>query len=94
VIKNNPSPCIAKVPDAPVFDGGTSRPDKQIQLVYDLAGVKPKQDVETGVLPSPRLNVIGTRNETDFGAQWLACMKLPVERSRQQRYRLRPFEEG
>jgi integrase len=35
-------------PDAPVFDGGTSRPNKQFQLLCDLAGVKPKQDVETG----------------------------------------------
>ena len=35
-------------PDEPVFAGGTSRPNKQFQLLCDLAGVKPKQDVETG----------------------------------------------
>ena len=34
--------------DAPVFDSGTSRPNKQFQLLCELAGVKPKQDVETG----------------------------------------------
>jgi hypothetical protein len=46
------------------------------------------------MLPSPRLNGIGTQDETDFGAQWLACMDLHIERSRQRRRRLRPFEEG
>ncbi len=35
-------------PDAAVFAGGTSRPNQQFQLLCDLAGVKPKQDVETG----------------------------------------------
>ncbi len=35
-------------PDEPVFPGGSSRPNRQFQLLCDLAGVKPKQDVETG----------------------------------------------
>jgi len=35
-------------PDEPVFAGGTSRPNKQFQQLCVLAGVKPKQDVETG----------------------------------------------
>jgi len=35
-------------PDGPVFAVGTSRPNKQFQLLCGLAGVKPKQDVETG----------------------------------------------
>ena len=32
----------------PVFDCGSSRPNAQFQLLCRLAGVKPKQDVETG----------------------------------------------
>ena len=35
-------------PDEPVFAGRASRPNKQFQLLCALAGVKPKQDVETG----------------------------------------------
>ena len=35
-------------PDAPVFEAGSSRPNQQFQLLCDLAGVKAKQDVETG----------------------------------------------
>lgn len=35
--------------DAPVFDAGSSRPNQQFQALCRLAGVKPKQDVETGV---------------------------------------------
>jgi hypothetical protein len=35
-------------PDQPVIDCGTSRPNAQFQLLCQLAGVKPKQDVETG----------------------------------------------
>ena len=35
-------------PDGQVFAGGTSRPNKQFQLLCELAGIKPKQDVETG----------------------------------------------
>lgn len=35
-------------PDQPVFDCGSSRPNVQFQLLCRLAGVKPKQDVETG----------------------------------------------
>ena len=46
------------------------------------------------VVPSPCLNGIGTRNETVFGAQWLACIDLRFGRSRQKRYRFRPSEEG
>ena len=34
--------------DQPVFDCGSSRPNVQFQLLCRLAGVKPKQDVETG----------------------------------------------
>jgi hypothetical protein len=46
------------------------------------------------ILPSPYLNRIGTRNDTDFGAQWLACTDLHIERSRQKCCHLCPFEEG
>ena len=35
-------------PDQRVFDCGSSRPNAQFQLLCRLAGVKPKQDVETG----------------------------------------------
>ena len=35
-------------PEQPVFDCGSSRPNAQFQLLCRLAGVKPKQDVETG----------------------------------------------
>ena len=35
-------------PDEAVFGGCTSRPNNQFQLLCHLAGVKPKQDVETG----------------------------------------------
>ena len=35
-------------PDSPVFHAGTSRPNQQFQLLCDLAGVNPKQDIETG----------------------------------------------
>lgn len=35
-------------PEQPVFDCGTSRPNAQFQLLCRLAGVKPKQDMETG----------------------------------------------
>ena len=35
-------------PDQPVFHCGSSRPNEQFQHLCDLAGVKPKQDVETG----------------------------------------------
>jgi len=35
-------------PDQPVFQCGSSRPNEQFQRLCDLAGVKPKQDVETG----------------------------------------------
>jgi hypothetical protein len=35
-------------PDDAVFHGGSSRPNQQFQLLCNLAGVKPKQDVETG----------------------------------------------
>ena len=35
-------------PDQPVFHCGSSRPNEQFQRLCDLAGVKPKQDVETG----------------------------------------------
>mgnify|MGYP002623020945 CR=1 FL=1 len=35
-------------PDQPVFDSGSSRPNAQFQLLCRLAGVKPKQDIETG----------------------------------------------
>jgi hypothetical protein len=34
--------------EAPVFEAGCSRPNQQFQLLCDLAGVKAKQDVETG----------------------------------------------
>jgi integrase len=35
-------------PDQPVFHCGSSRPNAQFQRLCALAGVKPKQDVETG----------------------------------------------
>ena len=35
-------------PDSPVFHAGTSRPNQQFQLLCDLAGINPKQDIETG----------------------------------------------
>ncbi len=35
-------------PDQPVFHCGSSRPNAQFQRLCSLAGVKPKQDVETG----------------------------------------------
>ncbi len=35
-------------PDQPVFHCGSSRPNEQFQRLCDLAGVKPKQDIETG----------------------------------------------
>jgi len=35
-------------PDQPVFHCGSSRPNEQFQRLCYLAGVKPKQDVETG----------------------------------------------
>jgi hypothetical protein len=63
--------------------------------VYDSAAFAPCSPVTNGLmLPSPCLNRIGTRNDTDFGAQWLACTNLLFERSRQRRYRIRPSEEG
>ena len=34
-------------PDQPVFHCGSSRPNEQFQRLCSLAGVKPKQDVET-----------------------------------------------
>lgn len=34
--------------DQPVFHCGSSRPNAQFQILCRLAGVKPKQDVETG----------------------------------------------
>ncbi len=46
------------------------------------------------MLPSPYLNRIGTRKDTDFGAQWLACKDLHIGRSRQKCYHFRPSEEG
>ena len=61
--------------------------------VYDSAASSPCLPLaHESVLPSPCLNRIGTRNDTDFGAQWLACMDLHIERSGQRL--LRPFEEG
>ena len=35
-------------PDAPVFFGGGSRPNERFRMLCDLAGVKPKTDVENG----------------------------------------------
>lgn len=35
-------------PDDAVFDGGTSRPNKQFQFLCSLAGIKQKQDIESG----------------------------------------------
>jgi hypothetical protein len=35
-------------PNAPVFQGGGSRPNKRFQQLCDLAGVKPRTNVETG----------------------------------------------
>ena len=35
-------------PDDPVFRGGSSRPNFRFQQLCDLAGIKPKTDVETG----------------------------------------------
>ncbi len=49
--------------------------------VFDSAASSPCLPLtHESVLPSPYLNRIGTRNDTDFGAQWLACMDLHVER--------------
>ena len=42
------------------------------------------------MLPSPYQNGIGTRNDTVFGAQWLAGMNLRFGRSRQKRYCFSP----
>ncbi len=61
--------------------------------VFDSAAFDSCLPITHGsMLPSPHLNGIGTRKDTDFGAQWLACMDLHIERSRQRH--LRPFEEG
>ena len=63
--------------------------------VYDSAAPSPCSPLSHGLmLPSPYLNRIGTRNDTDFGAQWLACTDLHIERSRQRCCHPRPFEEG
>ncbi|HME73076.1 MAG TPA: hypothetical protein VKM54_24890, partial [Myxococcota bacterium] len=35
-------------PDAPVFLGGGARPNARFQALCDLAGIKPRTDVETG----------------------------------------------
>ena len=35
-------------PDAPVFFGGGSRPNARFRMLCELAGVKPKTDVENG----------------------------------------------
>ncbi|HBE68485.1 MAG TPA: hypothetical protein DDW52_10095 [Planctomycetaceae bacterium] len=35
-------------PEAPIFDADGSRPNQQFQHLCKIAGVKPKQDVETG----------------------------------------------
>lgn len=35
-------------PDSPIFHAGSSRPNKQFQLLCDVAGIKPKKDIETG----------------------------------------------
>jgi hypothetical protein len=35
-------------PDAPVFLGGGSRPNPRFRMLCELAGVKPKTDVENG----------------------------------------------
>ena len=35
-------------PDAPVFLGGGSRPNSRFRELCDLAGIKPKTNVETG----------------------------------------------
>ena len=63
--------------------------------VYDSAAFAPCSPITHDLmLPSPYLNRIGTRNDTDFGAQWLACTNLHFERSRQKCCHLRPSEEG
>jgi integrase len=36
-------------PDDPVFLGGGARPNARFQRLCDLAGIKPREDVETGV---------------------------------------------
>lgn len=35
-------------PEMRVFEGGGSRPNRQFQILCDLAGIEPKQDIETG----------------------------------------------
>jgi integrase len=35
-------------PNAPVFSGGSSRPNTRFRLLCDLAGVKPRLNIETG----------------------------------------------
>src|SRR5262249_31680480 len=35
-------------PDAPVFHGGSARPNARFQALCALAGIRPKTDVETG----------------------------------------------
>jgi hypothetical protein len=35
-------------PDAPVFLGGGARPNARFQVLCDLAGIKPRLDIETG----------------------------------------------
>jgi len=35
-------------PDAPIFRGGGARPNARFQALCDLAGIKPRTDVETG----------------------------------------------
>ena len=63
--------------------------------VYDSAAPSPCSPLSHGLmLPSPYLNRIGTRNDTDFGAQWLACTDLHIGRSRRVCYHRRPSEEG
>lgn len=39
---------LTSQPDAAVLHAGSSRPNQQFQLLCKLAGVKPKQDIETG----------------------------------------------
>ena len=40
-------PTVAN-PNAPVFVGGSSRPNIRFRELCDLAGIKPKTEVETG----------------------------------------------
>ena len=35
-------------PDAPIFLGGSARPNARFEALCELAGIKPKRDLETG----------------------------------------------